>query len=155
MCQQSLHSLLLRRLLPASLDAKQGPWRSQAQSAVIILQCFPGSNGVPGSKDRAQGLRGRQGPGGAGEAQRLMTRLGDRSVAATAEGAGVSDPEAKEETAHSSQTGAGLFGALDFYSDPRILGNNVWNHINFGHLFLHCTCLNRSLEFSLPLSPHL
>lgn len=104
----------LRRLLPASLDAKQGPWRSQAQSAVIILQCFPGSNGVPGSKDRAQGLRGRQGPGGAGEAQRLMTRLGDSSVAATAEGAGVSDPEAKEETAHSSQTGAGYLGPWIF-----------------------------------------
>lgn len=54
-CRQPLPSLLARLLLPASLDVKQGACRGRAQSPVLILQRFPGRNGVPGSEGRPAG----------------------------------------------------------------------------------------------------
>lgn len=93
-------------LLPASLDVKQGPWRGRARSGVIILQCFPGNNGVPGSKDRTHGAEeAGMAMGGAGETHRLMARLGDISMAALAEGPGVSGPGVKGETGHPPRLG--------------------------------------------------
>lgn len=46
------------------LEVKQEPWRSQTQSPVIILQPFPGSNSVSGTKGRAHGALGKESPRG-------------------------------------------------------------------------------------------
>lgn len=95
-CQQLLCSRL-PSVLMASLDVKQGPWRSLAQSAVISFQHLPGGNGVPGTRES----RG----------QRLVTCLGAVPVAAVGEGASVWSQEDKDEPVQSFQTGTGCSGA--------------------------------------------